>query len=56
MLGLEATADGLRCDPLLPARMLPLRLTDLAFRGRLHDVEVDARGTARVIVRGPAPG
>lgn len=52
MLGLEAAPDGLRCDPLLPARMLPLRLTDLVFRGRLHDVEVDVDGTARVSVRG----
>ncbi len=44
LLGLEPTADGMTCRPVLPERLLPLRLSQVPCRGARYDVEVDGHG------------
>jgi hypothetical protein len=38
------TGEGLRADPQVPDRMLPLRLVDVSCCGRSHSLEVTADG------------
>jgi glycogen debranching enzyme len=45
LLRLEPAGDELRCDPVLPARLRPLRLKNVVFRERLYDIEVDTDGS-----------
>jgi glycogen debranching enzyme len=53
LLRLGPDGDELRCDPVLPIRLRPLRLTNVVFRGRLHDIEVDPDGSWRIEGRPP---
>ena len=53
LLRLEPDGDQLRCDPVLPVRLRPLRLTNVVFRGRLHDIEVDSHGSWSMVDRPP---
>lgn len=46
---------GVRCDPVLPSRLLPFSMSDLVVRGRASTVIVDADG-ARVVATVTAVG
>jgi glycogen debranching enzyme len=48
MLGLEPDGDGLASTPLLPRRLLPLRLADVRHRGRSFTIDVGVDGHAVV--------
>lgn len=44
LLRLAPDAHGLRCDPVLPGRLLPFELNGVRFRHREHRIAVDETG------------
>lgn len=44
LLGLDTSDETLRCNPVMPDRMLPLVLENVRFRGHLHRLEVTTEG------------